>query len=160
MFSTLSSKKQSVLTLLLGAFFFLPASIFAQELNEAQTIEGSAFDSMEDLVSEFDEELDENDLEQAIQADSDEEAEEPKPNSEPQIGSKAENTTTQEDQVPINTDNSTEQVKKTSEVAKTKVSKTRPKAKFNALLILKSKQRVKIRINKRYRGIIAAGKTR
>ena len=146
--------------MLLSVFLFLPTSIFADELNEDQAIEGSAFDSMEDLVSEFDEELNETDLEQAIEADSDKKTEEPEPNSEPQVESEAESAPTQETQVPAETDNSPEQVKTTSEVTKTTVSKTRPKAKFNALLVLKSKQRVKIRINKRYRGMIAAGKTR
>ena len=147
-----------MLTLLLGAIFFLPTSIFAQELNEDQTVEGSAFDSMEDLVSEFDEELNESDLEQAIQADSDEKTEEPEQKSAPQNESETEREMNEANQVQNGDNPAEEQVEATSEVTKTVVSKA--KAKFNALLVLKSKQRVKIRINKRYRGMMAAGTTR
>ena len=74
-----SLKNLFFITSLLNLCLLTPLAVYADELNEDQNIEGSAFDSMEDLVSEFDEELNDSDLEQAIKAESLESAEEPEP---------------------------------------------------------------------------------
>ena len=147
-------------TLLLSFATTSPLISFADDVNEDDTIEGSAFDSMEDLVSEFDEELNDSDLEQAIQVESTQNAE-PEPEPEPEVSPSVE-VQTDEAQVQVQ-DGQVNVQTEAAEVSTTTTvdtSKTTPKSKVNALLILKAKQTVKIWINKRYRGVVKAGKAK
>jgi hypothetical protein len=158
-------------TLLLSIATTSPLISFADDVNEDDAIEGSAFDSMEDLVSEFDEELNDSDLEQAIQAESAQNTEtepepEPEPAPEPEAIPSVE-VQTDEAQVQVqdgqvNVQTETAEVSTTTTTAAVVVdnSKTASNSKVNALLILKAKQTVKIWINKRYRGIVKAGKAK
>nr|ADI18887.1 hypothetical protein [uncultured delta proteobacterium HF0010_08B07] len=158
---TTSLKNLFFISSLLSFCLLTPLVVFGDELNEDQNIEGSAFDSMEDLVGEFDEELNDSDLEQAIKAESDESTEEPEPS--PSTDGKTERTEVQveNDQAQVKVEEA-KQVKAQSEDAQvsTAAANKDTKVKANALLVLKSKQDVKIWINKRYRGVIGAGKSR
>ena len=132
----LCSQRFVSLSALLSIFFMMltPISVSAQD-PDVGSIEESALDSMDELVSDLEEDLSDSDLEQAVQADA--------PQAEEPSETEAE---------PAATD---------AEAAVKPAKKPGAKrAKPNAIITLRADQDAKVWINGRYRGKLKAKKKR
>lgn len=137
---------KALLILLSVLLTSIPLMTFADN-----TVEGSALDSMEDLVSDLDEELSDDDLAHALAEEDQPATEEPEPvpkQQSDQAASEVKATT----QAAANAN-----AKNTADAV---VAKPKAKTKPNALLILHTDQVAKVWINGRYRGRVTPKKAK